>query len=371
MNRCRLRSRTDLAVVILLVGCGGIGNPTEPGSDAAGRGGTAASGSSGMLASAAGALPGGAFSGGASVGGASGGLFGGGDLGAAGVAHGGDGGASTVGAAGAGTGAYGGAAGAPTSAAGGTAGSGISCSGLVCEDFESGSIDPDKWELVAKGGTLTVQGQRVAHGSFAAQVHGQAGSSDDWALLVAKNAPAALKSTGTYGRVLMYAAADALASIHVQLAFAGRNGSGTNQGPAPFSRLRYMEVGSYGGRWQLGFDLLDVSPTVEETSYSAGRIPSAVWSCLEWRFEDRPDRVTTWLDGVQVSTFDNTNVAYASPGPLPKAGAALWNGTSSELIGGFETFGFGFHDWHPQRAFDIFYDDLVLDSQRVGCPAKP
>jgi hypothetical protein len=242
---------------------------------------------------------------------------------------------------------------------------------LVCEDFESGTIDPDKWELVAKGGTLTVQGQRVAHGSFAAQVHGQAGASDDWALLVAKNAPAALKGTGTYGRVLMYATADALASIHVQLTFAGRNGAGTNQGPAPFSQLRYMEVGSYGGRWQLGFDLLDVSPTVEETSYSAGHIASAAWSCLEWRFEDRPDRVTTWLDGVQVSTFDNTNVAYASPGPIPKSGAALWNGTSSDLIGGFDRFGFGFHDWHPQRAFDIFYDDLVLGSQRVGCPAKP
>lgn len=254
---------------------------------------------------------------------------------------------------------------------GGAAGNGSTCSGLLCENFESGTIDPDKWDLVSKGGTLTVQAQRVAHGSFAAQVHGLSGSSDDWALLVAKNAPAALKGTSTYGRVFVYVAADALASIHVQFAFAGRNGSGSGKGPAPFSQLRYMEVASYSGRWQLGFDLLDVSPTVEETSYSTGHIPSAAWGCLEWRFEDRPDRVTTWLDGVQVSTFDNSNVAYASPGPVPKPGTALWNGTSTDLIGGFDTFGFGFHDWHPQRAFDIFYDDLVLDSQRVGCKDAP
>jgi hypothetical protein len=34
------------------------------------------------------------------------------------------------------------------------------------------------------------------------------------------------------------------------------------------------------------------------------------------------------------------------------------------------TFGVGFHDWHPQRQFDIYYDDLVLDSKRVGCPPQ-
>jgi hypothetical protein len=168
----------------------------------------------------------------------------------------------------------------------------------------------------------------------------------------------------------MYAAADATASIHVQLAFAGHTGSGTAKGPAPFAQLRYMEVASYGGRWQLGFDLLDLSPLVEEVSYSKGRLSTETWSCLEWQFEDNPDRITLWVDGTQASTFDNTNVAYASPGPLPQSGGALWDGKSSGLIGGFDSFGLGFHDWHPQRAFDIYYDDWVLDSKRVGCPAK-
>ena len=241
---------------------------------------------------------------------------------------------------------------------------------MVCEDFESGAIDSNKWDLVAKAGTLVVQSERAAHGKFAARAHGQAGPSDDWALLVAKTVPPALKGATTFGRVLMYAAADATASIHVQFAFAGHTGTGSAEGPAPFAKLRYMEVASYGGRWQLGFDLLDLSPLVEEVSYSKGRFATDAWSCLEWHFEDSPDRVTSWVDGVQASTFDNTNVAYASPGPTPSAGGALWDGKSSDLIGGFDTFGFGFHDWHPQRQFDIYYDDLVLDAKRVGCPAK-
>ena len=247
-------------------------------------------------------------------------------------------------------------------------GEGSDCAGLICEDFESGKIDTEKWDLVAKGGTLTVQEARAAHGKFAAQVHGVSGSADDWALLVAKKVPAGLKTSSTFGRMYFYAVPDALASIHVQMAFAGRTGSGSATGPAPFSKLRYMEVASYSGRWQLGFDLLDLSPLVEEVSYSSGRIPSAKWACMEWQFDDSPDHITSWIDGAESSTFDSSNVGYASPGPAPKPGGALWNGMSSGIIGSsFDTFGIGFHDWHPQRAFDIYYDDLVLDSKRVGC----
>jgi hypothetical protein len=35
----------------------------------------------------------------------------------------------------------------------------------------------------------------------------------------------------------------------------------------------------------------------------------------------------------------------------------------------FDTFGIGFHDWHPAKAFDVYYDDVVLDVKRIGCPA--
>jgi len=214
---------------------------------------------------------------------------------------------------------------------------------------------------------LVVQGQRVAHGKYAARLHGQAGASDDWALLVAKSVPAALKGSSTFGRVYFYYAPEATASIHIQLIFAGHQGTGPAEGPAPLSKLRYLEVASTSGRWQQGFDLLDVSPLIEEVSYSNNSLPTNRWACLEWQFEDRPDRVTVWVDGAPKATFDNSNVSYASPGPVPKPGAPLYAGTSSDLIGGFDTFGFGIHDWHPQKAFDIYYDDLVLDARRVGC----
>ena len=40
----------------------------------------------------------------------------------------------------------------------------------------------------------------------------------------------------------------------------------------------------------------------------------------------------------------------------------------SGLVGGFVDFGFGFYAWHPATyAFDVYYDDIVLDTKRVGC----
>lgn len=332
-------------------GSGSGGAPTGSGGNGSGgavtaTGGRGESGSGGTPGHGGASASGGASSSGGMTGTMTGGTSGG--------ATGGAGGRAT------GDGGHGGG---PGNGAGGTSG----CSGLICEDFESGSIDASKWDTVASGGTLAVQTQQVAHGKYAARLHGLASGSDDWALLVAKNAPAALGGATTFGRAYVYFPAEVTSSIHVQFAFAGKNGTGSGTGPAPFTKLHYLEIGSYSGAWQQGFDLLDLSPTVEEVSYSKNHVPTNKWVCVEWQLNDAPDTVTVWVAGAQVATFDNTNVGYASPGPIPKSGGALWNGTSSNLVGGFDMFGFGFHDWHPQKAFDLYYDDVVLDMKRPGC----
>jgi hypothetical protein len=55
------------------------------------------------------------------------------------------------------------------------------------------------------------------------------------------------------------------------------------------------------------------------------------------------------------------------PRSHPEARHGIYKGRSTDIVGGFDTFGFGFHDWHPSKAFDLYYDDLVLDTARVGC----
>ena len=133
------------------------------------------------------------------------------------------------------------------------------------------------------------------------------------------------------------------------------------------AQLRYLEVGSYNGQWQLSMDLHDVNPNIEDSAYAGTKIPTGKWVCVEWEFEDQPERITLWVGGTQAGVFDNMHINYSSDGT--KSGGTFYQGKTSGLIGVFDTFGIGFHDWHPTKAFDVYYDDVVLDTKRIGCPA--
>jgi hypothetical protein len=340
MARARLGLLLPSVLAVVAVACASGGARREQPSD----GGGASGGAGGAPAPPGGAAGGGGASGGGAA-----------DAGTAGGAAAGVGGAD----AGASDAAAGPADAVPEVAAPG-------CAGLLCEDFEGGEIDATKWSVVmGGGGTMMVQQQTVAHGNYALQVHGQSGPTD-WAQLVAKDVPAALKGTATWGRVNFFITAP-VTSGHTEMVFAGNTGAGAANGPDPFPKLRYMEVANIGGGWQLGFDLLDVGPLVEEVAYPKGQVPTGKWVCLEWQFDDEPDHITMWTDGTQIGTFDDTDIGYSSPNPIPKPGTGIYEGKSTDIVGGFDTFGFGFHDWHPSKPFDLYYDDLVLGTARVGC----
>jgi hypothetical protein len=330
---------------------GGAGGTTA----SAGSGGTTASAGSGGTTASAGS---GGTTASAGSGGGQGGT-GGTSSGTAGMG-GGAGAGATAGSAGP-DGGQAGIGGSPTGSGGASA-----CAGLVCDDFETGSVDTQKWDVLTSGGTITVQTGQVANGKYALKVHGLGSGSDDWAHLVVKNPPAALKGNTTYGRANLYFPAEAASSLHMSLPFAGHNGTGSANGPAPYPKLRRLELGTYFGGWQLGMDLHDVSPLLEDVSHPTGNWPTNKWFCLEWEFTDQPDRITVWVDGTKIGTFDNTNAT--SPSGNGAQNGQLYMGTSTGLIGGFDLFYIGFHDWHPAKVFDLYYDDVVLDAKKIGCP---
>ncbi len=238
------------------------------------------------------------------------------------------------------------------------------CAGLLCEDFEEGSLDTAKWNLQMGGaGTEAIQQQTVAHGKYAMHVHGS-GASSDFALIMTKAAPAGLVGSGPiFGRAYLYTEAT-INSVHTELVFAGTTG---------FPNLNYMEFAQFGanGSWQLGFDLFTPAPSiapgfVEEAAYPpAGNLmPVMTWSCIQWEFDDQPDMMLLSVDGTQIDQFDANHISYASGPTTP---GSVLNGKSSGIIGGFAVFGFGFHAWHPSNAFDVYYDDIVLDTKVVPC----
>jgi hypothetical protein len=251
---------------------------------------------------------------------------------------------------------------------------GAACAGLFCEDFEQGQLDPAKWEVfVGAGGTQMIDQKVVAHGKYAFHVHGT-GARGDFATILTKNAPTALRGAGpVFGRAYLYATTNVAA--HIQLGFAG-----TTRNPAVAPTIsplenainfNYMEFAHYSGSWQLGFDLFAPAPSVatgfvEEASYPPAhdKAPAGTWSCIEWEFGDDPDMMILWVDGKQIDQFDVQHLDFTTAKRTP---GSVLNGKNSGIIGGFDFFGFGFHSWGASTAVDRYYDDIVLDTKRVGC----
>jgi hypothetical protein len=231
------------------------------------------------------------------------------------------------------------------------------CGGLFCEDFEEGRVDPARWSTSLTGGaTLIIQQKTVAHGKYALQLHGPAApKAQDYVYIIAKGAPAAL-AKHNFGRAYFYLSPQRN-DIDMGLIFGGTAG---------FPKPTYLSIANHGTGWQLGFIKLSGTPTGERQAYPPGDIPVARWTCLEWEMNDDPDALSLWADGKLVGTLDNRTVGYP---PNIAPGTPLYDGKNSGLIGAFTDFGFGFYDWHPENrpAFDVYYDDIALDTARVGC----
>jgi hypothetical protein len=222
------------------------------------------------------------------------------------------------------------------------------CAGLFCDDFESGGIDPNLWNVRTSGGqTVVVQRANVAHGTYAVQFHAQP-NIVSYDFIMSKSAPAELRGHH-FGRAYFFVTPRPPAA-HTVFLFAGSSG---------FPRFKYLEVAGMNNTWQLtsvdlaGIDANSASlPGTTEAFSSGGALPLAQWICLEWEFNDAPDQIRVFVNGTQDFAFTSI----------------LLNGVSTGQVGGFTDFGFGYYAWHPATyVFDIYYDDIVLDTKRVGC----
>lgn len=235
--------------------------------------------------------------------------------------------------------------GTPPADAGGQA---ASCAGMFCEDFESGELSNAVWtrKEASTGNSIAVQGTRVAHGKFAAQFHAKGGTARS--MMFFEHLPAALQKH-YFGRMYYFATG-----------FPSESGGHTayitsSNGLAGFPDAdHHLEVASYledpKATWQMTYWQGDGPEYIG----SGGEIPKGQWFCLEWEFSDVPDEIGIWVNG------DGT-----------KQGASFRNinNHASGMLGAMTTLGVGFRTWHAMGApdIDIYVDDIVLDSQRVGC----
>lgn len=216
---------------------------------------------------------------------------------------------------------------------------------LFAEDFESGELSKAVWTQDVTGGNLIeVQREKVAHGNFALRVRCPAPSNKTWAFIMTRHVPEALRQHH-YGRAYLFVTPKPPAR-HTILIMAGTTG---------FPKNKFEEIATTDGKWQLTY--VDLRPNGDKEDYhSGGTVPLNQWFCLEWEFNDHPNRVAIWIDGKPVY-----ETGFVRKG----------TGDITDLVGGFDEFAFGFRLWGAApESFDVYFDDIAFDTKRIGPVAE-
>ncbi len=317
-------------------GPAGPGTGGMPGSGGAASGGSNEPGDTGGTATGSGGASGGAVGDSAGRGGAAGGT-------AAGAA-----GGTAAGAAG---GTAAGAAGG--TAAGGATGPGCPSGALFCEGFEAqtaGAAPGGTWTpTVLAGGQITVDTSRPFSGQKALHVTGMMNS--DKAYI---QTPLAITATTIFVRFMMYTAGYPSSSgVHTRLLRIG-TAAGTAAGTAENS----YSLSSYNGTAIEKVNSIYLRDTGTHFNDAGNKNR---WICWEFEIDKTggAGKVTPhiWVDGRQLSLSVAGSATHGKTSPS-------WDPIPIEvLVMGLD----GFQP-DPVRA-DFWIDDLVVNSQRVGCPA--
>jgi hypothetical protein len=190
--------------------------------------------------------------------------------------------------------------------------------------------------------TITVQQDKVAHGKNALMVHYPAGARA-YAFIVATKLPAALKDH-LFGRVNVMVL-PGVPPTHTVLMLAG-----TPNWPIS----DFLELGIGRGKFQPSYQQNDTTKPRKraETVKHGVDFPMGKWFTLEFEFNDKPDAITTWIDGQKAD------------GPLPFSMAGEGD---TGLVNGFTDFAIGTRVWgNNPTAFDVYYDDIALGTSRLG-----
>jgi hypothetical protein len=340
-RRCACGGTGALALCLGCVqACSSDATSTGSGAPAGGAAQTGASPSAGAVG-VSGAASGGASS---SVGG--GGATSGGSAGSSGAAgsSSGSGGASSAGSAGASGSA--GSAGAPASC--------VTSGTELCDDFETGMLDAQRWTQSKSNMTsIAVETGRAHSGQYAVHLQFVAGSQNTVTIAEGVTFPATPNKF--YSRMWAYFAPDipkaATGDFHTGFMMGGgNNDKGTTT----------LGMGMIGSDQQyLGYSIFFGDPKYEFGPWSNTRIVPNQWLCIEL-MEDGSDPTTevrkVWLNDAELTDIESDSAkagGTANPNHLPPK---------------FDKVTFGVTEYHPIPTLtDMWIDDVRVSSQKIGC----
>jgi hypothetical protein len=246
---------------------------------------------------------------------------------------------------------------------------------VFSEDFESGSLNRAVWDLRTSGDVVvSVQQTLAAHGGSALQIHVPKGGNKSYGFIVATHLPDSLRAH-CFGRAYVFIKGTMPAGHDVLL----------NAGTPGYPTSNFLEIGASGGKnVMVSYQQNGAGVPRGETLARGKPYPVGRWFCLEWEFTDHPDRTDVWIDGQPAGELADFTVTPGKPTMMPAPGAPAPAATppaaaadaaasvpaipGTDLVKGFSDFAFGFRPWGraSKDDFDLYYDDIVIDTKRIG-----
>ena len=221
--------------------------------------------------------------------------------------------------------------------AGVDAGQSAGCAGsafALCEDFESGALDAALWKLMQSKGTATLDSSRGARGSKSSlHVHVDPGGDTMVGITESKTFPA-LKA-GLFARAFIFIPGAMASSL-----FMGDR----------HSRLIYAQGATPYGEYALGIwngGLIQNHYSDSDDSQDTKMLPPFdQWFCLEYELDSASGNVKAYLNDQEITALRHDG----------------WPMSNIDTL----MFGVDRYGSFPV-AEDIWFDDLVVDSARIGC----
>jgi len=220
---------------------------------------------------------------------------------------------------------------------------------MLCDDFESGTLDP-RWKIV--GTPPVIDTLQAARGSHALHVHLNA------------NGPSYIKETQTfpalagnyYARAFIYFTH--LPTTGMTYAHWTAFASTTSIGEIRISGQYQNGVNRFGVGTDSGSNPGGTGDWTTNDNDPAGApraVPIGEWACIEWQHDSANDVTRFWWDATEHPSLMTTASKHGG-------------NTNPYLIPDITAAWFGWQEYQTStQEFELWVDEIAIDAQRIGC----
>jgi hypothetical protein len=231
----------------------------------------------------------------------------------------------------------------------------------LCDDFEAYAGPADlaaAWTVTASMTSVAVDGTKPRAGKGALHIT-SSGQTPQGAIARADAPLFPIAGNVYYGRLMMWLNQAPTGGVH----WNNVQSAGFMPGSTQWSKYGW---GGMFGTILAGYTIrtmpTDMQALIDCSKPSKRALPEKAWTCFEWEFDGAGNQMHLWLDGALVSDADVITTGTQCVTPQPPNNT--WQAPA------FANVTIGWLQYQASNvAIEVWMDDLVIGTERVGCPA--